>query len=82
MRIVQVDSLSSSSHDQIDARLCRKLVGEWYRIRSSMEQSWGRSGKGDGVWKDSDHFFGYCSAKDKENYIPVAKPYGKVAGKA
>ena len=49
-------------HKTIEESLCRKLVGEWYRIRSSMEESWGRSGRGDsGVWFDSDHFHGYLA---------------------
>lgn len=64
--------------DMIQHRLCRKLVHEWYRIRSDMESSWGRSGRGPGTY-DVDQFLGYCSAGQKKGYIPIAEPYGKIA---
>lgn len=66
-------------HDIVEHRLCRKIVGEWFRVRSSMERSWGRSEIGPGEWKDSAHFFGYCTEKEKAGYVPVEKPYGRVA---
>lgn len=64
--------------DRIQARLCRKLHGEWYRIRSDLEKTWGRSGQGPGEFDDQ-HFHGYCKGHGHHGYIPIAKPYGKVA---
>ena len=65
-------------HDMIQQRLCRKLHHEWYRIRSEMEKSWGRSGRGPGEWQ-SDQFYGYCSEMGKKGYIQIETPYGTAA---
>jgi hypothetical protein len=64
-------------HDQdaLQHRLCRKLHHEWFKIRSELEISWGRSGMGDGTWQ-SDHFYGYCTAMGNKGYVPIATPYG------
>lgn len=64
------------THDEnmIQHRLCKKVTREWYAIRSEMEKSWGRSGRGDGK-KEPDMFFGYCGPR----YLPIEKPYGQVA---
>jgi len=63
--------------DRIQERLCRKLLHEWYRVRSDLEKSWGRSGMGETPeWGQTEHFFGYCSKAGKHGYIPIAKPYG------
>jgi len=63
----------------IEHRLCRKLVGEWYRIRSDLEKAWGRNGTGPSAkWKDDAHFYGYCTEKDRAGYVPIAKPYGRL----
>ena len=61
--------------DMIQHRLCRKLHHEWYRIRSDMEKSWGRSGKGTGTWQP-EQFYGYCSQMGNKGYIPIETPYG------
>lgn len=66
-------------HATIEHKICRKIVHQWYKVRSKMEQSWGRSGMGPGQWEQRDHFLGYCQGKEKEGYIPVAKPYGRNA---
>ena len=65
--------------DRIQERLCRKLLHEWYRVRSDLEKSWGRTGMGPGNWKQTDHFYGYCKKSGEPGYIPIAKPYGGVA---
>jgi len=62
------------SGDRIQERLCRKLHGQWYRIRSDLEKSWGRSGQGSGSY-DVDQFKGYCKRHGKTGYIPIEKPY-------
>ena len=64
--------------DAIQHRLCRKLTHAWYEVRSDMEKSWGRSGTGPGSF-DTEHFYGYCKAPQKNGYIPIAEPYGKPA---
>jgi len=61
--------------DQIQHRLCRKLHNQWYKIRSEMEISWGRSGKGEGDWQQ-EQFYGYCKVMGNKGYIPIATPYG------
>jgi hypothetical protein len=61
--------------DGIEARLCRKLHHEWFRVRSEMERSWGRSGWGTGSF-DRDHFFGYCTRFGVKGYEKIAPPYG------
>lgn len=69
------------AHDQdrIQSRLCRKLHHEWFRVRSDMEKSWGRTGVGPSPeWKQKDHFFGYCTNGGGKGYIPIEKPYGSV----
>jgi hypothetical protein len=63
------------TQDMIQHRLCRKLTHEWYKIRSELEQSWGRSGRGSGSF-DSDQFYGYCASNGKKGYLPIEKPYG------
>lgn len=67
--------------DRIQARLCRKLHHAWFQVRSSLEQSWGRSGYGEYLnsWQQGPHFFGYCSSPHSRGYVPVAKPYGPAA---
>lgn len=65
------------SQDQIQHRLCRELTHEWYKIRSDLEKSWGRTGMGKGNF-DRNHFFGYCTALGKEGYIRIKEPYGQV----
>lgn len=65
-------------HDEgiIQKRLCRKLTHEWYKVRSELEKSWGRSGEGPGEW-EKDHFFGYCKSRGKNGYVRIEEPYGK-----
>lgn len=64
------------TQDMIQHRLCRKLHHEWFRIRSDMEKSWGRNGLGPGDY-DQDHFYGYCTARNK--YHRIDQPYGSSA---
>jgi hypothetical protein len=61
--------------DRIQDRLCRELTHEWYRVRSELDQSWGRPGFGSSDW-DRDQFFGYCTYSGKGGYQMIEKPYG------
>jgi len=61
--------------DIIQLRLCRKLHHQWYRIRSDLEQSWGREAYGNGTYQ-KDHFFGFCTKHGKPGYLHIEKPYG------
>jgi hypothetical protein len=63
------------TQDAIQHRLCQKLTREWYRVRSELEQSWGRSGQGGGDYH-KDVFFGYCEHSGHTGYTPIQKPYG------
>jgi hypothetical protein len=65
------------SHDEdiIQARLCRKLTKEWYKVRSELEQSWGRSGKGLDTY-EKEIFFGYCQKSGDKGYALIEQPYG------
>lgn len=65
----------SHENDSLQHRLCRKLVHEWYKVRSDLEQSWGRSGRGPGT-HETDFFYGYCNKMGKGGYIPIEAPYG------
>lgn len=67
----------SHAQDMIQHRLCRKLTHEWYKIRSELEQSWGRSGFGPGDF-EKDQFFGYCTGYGEKGYRPIEEPYGSV----
>jgi hypothetical protein len=62
--------------DRIQEWLCRKLHHEWYRIRSDLEKSWGRSGEGPGTFQ-MDQFYGYCKGAGKGQYIPIDQPFGQ-----
>lgn len=57
--------------------LCRKFHGAWFSIRSEMEQSWGRSGRGNGTW-ELDLFQGYCRDFGAKGYLAIETPYGKI----
>lgn len=63
------------TEDKIQHRLCRQLTHEWYKVRSELEQSWGRSGHGPGTF-DADQFYGYCKGHGNNGYIPIEMPYG------
>ena len=63
--------------DRIQEWLCKKLHHEWYRVRSNLEKSWGRSGMGSGTFK-VDHFFGYCNGAGKGQYVPMEQPFGRI----
>jgi hypothetical protein len=64
------------SQENLQHRLCRDLTREWYRIRSELEQSWGRPATGPGDF-DPDVFQGFCSRHGKTGYIPIEKPYSR-----
>lgn len=61
--------------DTIELRLCRKLHHEWFRIRSELEQSWGRDPVGTGTFQQ-EHFFGFCSDYGQAGYMRIEQPYG------
>jgi len=69
------------SADKIQQRLCRKLHHEWFKIRSDLERSWGRTGHGPALWEQA-HFFGYCQSKGRSGYLKIEEPYGKPAAAA
>ena len=60
----------------IQQRLCRKLHHEWHRIRSDLEESWGRPGIGEGDYQ-KDHFYGHCKSHSKKGYIYIKEPFGQ-----
>lgn len=64
------------SQDMIQHRLCRKLTNQWYKIRSELEQSWGRPEFGTSTF-ERDLFFGYCERPGGRGYSQIAQPYGK-----
>lgn len=63
-------------HQKDTFQLCREMNHEWYVYRSELEQSWGRSGRGEGELK-ADHYLGYCRHGGASGYIPIALPYGR-----
>ncbi|KAL7574217.1 hypothetical protein ACA910_012474 [Epithemia clementina (nom. ined.)] len=65
------------SEDKIQARLCRKLTAAWYRIRSDLEASWGRSATGPGKFHN-EVFYGFCRTSGKPGYVPIEQPYSKL----
>mmetsp|Transcript_7894 Transcript_7894/g.23251 ORF Transcript_7894/g.23251 Transcript_7894/m.23251 type:complete len:519 (+) Transcript_7894:142-1698(+) len=64
--------------DVIQQRLCRKLHHEWHRIRSDLEQSWGRPELGEGTYQQ-EHFYGHCHRHGKKGYINIKEPFGVAA---
>lgn len=65
----------SHPQNQVQHRLCRKLTGAWYQIRSEMEAAWGRSGRGAGSY-EQDLFHGFCKHHGKPGYFAIDRPYG------
>jgi hypothetical protein len=64
-------------------RLCHELQRSWFRARSDMERSWGRSGRGTATGADLQaQFFGYCSRHQFMGYQPIELPYGPSRGGA
>ena len=59
--------------DILQHRLCRKLHHEWFRIRSSLEESWGRSAYGPGEYQ-KEEFYGFCKRRGEEGYISIHHP--------
>jgi Glycosyl transferase family 8. len=61
-------------HDQdmLQHRLCRKLFGEWYRIRADLERPNVPDDLvvGEGGFQ-ADHFRGFCKGPGKKGYIPL-----------
>jgi hypothetical protein len=60
--------------DNIHHRLCRKFHHAWFQVRSEMELSWGREGRGPGKF-DEDLFLGYCTSFGKKGYQWIERPY-------
>lgn len=61
--------------DRIQDRLCRKLHGEWFRIRDEWERSraeggGGGVGSGEGTFQ-KEQFRGWCKGRGKTSYVPV-----------
>ena len=54
-------------------KLCREMNHEWYAYRSRLEQSWGRSGHGEGELK-AEHYLGYCKREGLKGYVPMLMP--------
>jgi hypothetical protein len=61
--------------DMIEHRLCRNLMREWFLVRSDLEKSWGRPGRGPGSY-ETDTLFGFCKGHGDPSYIPIEPPYG------
>ena len=60
-----------------EQKLCSAFHREWFKVRSMMEQSWGRSGVGPAKNNyHHDQFYGYCKSYGQHGYIPLQKPYG------
>jgi hypothetical protein len=70
-------SCLSHNQDLLQHRLCRKITHEWYKVRSEMEQSWGRTGRGSGSY-ELDMFYGYCSKGGGAGYSRIEAPYGRI----
>jgi len=65
------------NENRIQARLCRKLIGEWYRVRESFEvRAFGKSSGQDpeisGEYQKS-FFRGFCKSFGEKGYIPMNK---------
>jgi hypothetical protein len=66
-------------HDGSDSRFnqqCQLLVHEWFKTRSEMERSWGRTGRGKRRFQ-METFLGYCSRLGIKGYQPIEEPFGK-----
>ena len=63
-------------HQLDNFRLCRQMNKLWYTMRSQLESSWGRTGKGTGSLK-SEHYNGYCREAGANGYERIQAPYGK-----
>jgi hypothetical protein len=61
--------------DALQHRLCRKLHHEWFKIRSSLEESWGRGPYGPGDY-DKEQFYGFCKEDSEKRYLPIDLPEG------
>jgi len=61
--------------DVIQQRLCRKLHHQWHRIRSDLEQSWGRAEIGPGTYQP-EHFYGHCNTHSGKGYVYIEEPFG------
>jgi len=55
------------------SKACRAFTHEWYRARSELERSWGRSGMGNSTW-DREQFFGYCRNATRKGYTRIEEP--------
>jgi hypothetical protein len=72
---------SHGGDDLIQNQKCYEFLHEWFKTRSTMEISWGRSGKGTGDFQ-TDHFFGYCLQHYNgvdDGYQQLKEPYGRPA---
>jgi len=63
-------------NDTIHNDKCHVLLGKWFQTRSEMEQSWGRTGRGNGNYLE-DLFLGYCNDWGLKGYQRLKEPFGK-----
>ena len=56
-------------------RFCQQAHNAWFRARSDMEKTWGRSGWGEGQF-DREHSYGYCNRFGGKGYSLIEEPYG------
>jgi hypothetical protein len=67
--------------DSVHNKNCYDFHSEWFKARSAMEISWGRSGIGTGTFH-SDLFLGYCLSGyngEDNGYQKLKEPYGRPA---
>jgi hypothetical protein len=58
------------SEDTLHNEKCLVLHREWFQSRSSMEKSWGRSGRGKGRFH-ADTFLGFCTHMGLDGYQQI-----------
>mmetsp|Transcript_8527 Transcript_8527/g.12091 ORF Transcript_8527/g.12091 Transcript_8527/m.12091 type:complete len:114 (+) Transcript_8527:3-344(+) len=63
----------SMHHNTILQKQCRKFHHEWFRIRSSLEESLGNNLTGIGDWQ-KEHFYGFCNRFGKRGYLQLQLP--------
>jgi hypothetical protein len=61
-------------NDDLFSNQCRLLIHEWYKARSEMETTWGRSGTGKGAF-EKDIFLGFCNQFGQDGYQLIKLPF-------
>ena len=65
---------------QLESQLCREMHRTWFLLRSELERSWGRSGRGNGTVDSGDDVavsLGYCHGFHSNGYEPIREPFGR-----